>query len=169
MIVNDLKIGEEFFGLVELAQVVGMILSGSLVAVLAARFKPTNLISIGLIGIGAGVAFLALAQGLWSLAIVLFIIGLMSTPLNTAIATLVQLVVDNEMLGRVSAALGAIIQVANLVSMFAAGTLAAMIGVRNVFVVSGALAIVAGLLAAAVFWGFELPAKSETAVQPQIL
>lgn len=159
MIVNDMQISEEWFGLVEAAQVVGMIISGSLIAVLASRFKPTNLISAGLIGIGAAVALLALAQGVGSLIIIMLIIGLMNTPLNTAISTLIQLVVRNEMLGRVSAALGAIIQVANLVSMFAAGTLAAMIGVRNVFVVSGVLAVLAGILAAVVFLGFEPPAR----------
>jgi MFS family permease len=168
MIVNDLAIAEEWFGAVELAQVVGMIISGSLVAVLASRFKPTNLITLGLIGIGIGVAFLALVQGIWSLFIILFFIGLMSTPLNTAISTLVQLVVDNEMLGRVSAALGAIIQVASLVSMFAAGTLAAAIGVRNVFVVSGLLAIAAGLLAAVVFRGFTPPVKSAEVIEEAI-
>ena len=169
MIVNDLKVAETWFGAVELSQVVGMIISGSLVAVLAARFKPTNLISGGLIGIGAGVAFLALIQNVWHLFAVLFVIGLMSTPLNTAMATLIQLVVKNEVLGRVSAALGAIIQVASLVSMFAAGTLAAMIGVRNVFVVSGLLAIMAGLLAAVVFRGFTPPAAVEEPAQVQIV
>jgi MFS family permease len=161
MIVNDLQIAETWFGAVELAQVAGMIISGSLVAVLAARFKPTNLISGGLMGIGAGVAFLALIQNVWHLFAVLFVIGLMSTPLNTAMATLIQLVVKNEVLGRVSAALGAIIQVASLVSMFAAGTLAALIGVRNVFVLGGALAIVAGFVAVIVFRGFTPPAPVE--------
>jgi MFS family permease len=169
MIVNDLKVAETWFGAVELSQVVGMIISGSLVAILAARFKPTNLISGGLIGIGAGVAFLALIQNVWHLFAVLFVIGLMSTPLNTAMATLIQLVVKNEVMGRVSAALGAIIQVASLVSMFAAGTLAAMIGVRNVFVVSGLLAIMAGLLAAVVFRGFTPPAAVEEPAQVQIV
>ncbi len=166
MIVNDLQVAEAWFGAIELSQVIGMIISGSLIAVLASRFKPTNLISSGLIGIGLGVALLFLVQELWHLFIVLFIIGLMSTPLNTAIATLIQLVVDNDKLGRVSAALGAVIQVANLVSMFAAGTLAALIGVRNVFVLSGILAILAGLLAAAVFRGFTPPTPQTTAEDP---
>ena len=157
MIVNDLKIDETWFGAIELSQVIGMIISGSLVAILAARFKPTRLISSGLIGIGIGVALLSLIQNVWHLFPILFLIGLMSTPLNTAIATLVQLVVKNEVMGRVSAALGAIIQVANLVSMFAAGLLATMVGVRNVFVMGGVLAVVAGFAAAAIFRGFEPP------------
>lgn len=169
MIVNDLQVAETWFGAIELSQVAGMVISGSLVAVLAARFKPTNLISGGLIGIGVGVAFLALIQNVWHLFPILFLIGLMSTPLNTAIATLIQLVVDNEVLGRVSAALGAIIQVANLVSMFIAGTLAAMVGVRNVFVMGGVLAISAGFLAAAVFRGFKPPAATvEDAAQTPV-
>ncbi|MFZ0545777.1 MAG: MFS transporter [Candidatus Promineifilaceae bacterium] len=169
MIVNDLKIAETWFGAIELSQVAGMIISGSLVAVLAARFKPTSMISGGLIGIGIGVALLALILNVWHLFIVLFIIGLMSTPLNSAEVTLIQLVVENEVMGRVSAALGAIIQVANLVSMFAAGTLAALVGVRNVFVIGGVMAIVAGFAAAAVFRGFEPPVKAEEAPTVQVI
>lgn len=157
MIVNDLNISESWFGAIELAQVAGMILSGMLVAVLAARFKPTNLISGGLIGIGIGVGLLFLIQNVWHLFAILFFVGLMHTPLNTAVATLIQLVVDNEVLGRVSSALGAVIQVASLVSMFAAGSLAALIGVRNVFVVGGMAAILAGLVALVIFRGFRPP------------
>jgi MFS family permease len=169
MIVNDLQVAETWFGAIELSQVAGMVISGSLVALLAARFKPTNLISGGLIGIGVGVACLALIQNVWHLFPILFLIGLMSTPLNTAIATLIQLVVDNAVLGRVSAALGAIIQVANLLSMFMAGTLATLVGVRNVFVMGGVLAIVAGFLAAAVFRGFKPPvAGVEDAAQTPV-
>lgn len=161
MIVNDLKISESWFGAIELAQVAGMILSGSLVAILASRFKPTNLISGGLIGIGVGVGLLFLIQNVWHLFIILFIVGLMSTPLNTAVSTLIQLVVDNKALGRVSSALGATVQVASLVSMFAAGTLAALIGVRNVFLLGGLLAILAGVIAALIFRGFTLPVPTE--------
>ncbi len=157
MIVNDLNVAETWFGAIELSQVAGMIISGSLVAILAARFKPTNLISSGMIGIGTGVAFLAIVGEIWHLFIILFIVGLMSTPLNTAIATLIQLVVKNEVLGRVSAALGAIIQVSNLISMFAAGTLATLIGVRNVFLFGGMMTILAGLASALIFRGFTPP------------
>jgi MFS-type transporter involved in bile tolerance (Atg22 family) len=65
--------------------------------------------------------------------------------------------------------LGAIIQVANLLSMFMAGTLATLVGVRNVFVMGGVLAIVAGFLAAAVFRGFKPPvAGVEDAAQTPV-
>jgi MFS family permease len=161
MIVNDLGISENWFGGIELAQVAGMILSGGLIAVLASHFKPTNLISGGLIGIGIGVGLLFLIQNVWHLFIILFIIGLMNTPLSTAVSTLIQLVVDNDVLGRVSSALGATVQVASLVSMFAAGTLAALVGVRNVFLLGGLLAIVAGVVAALIFRGFTPPVPAE--------
>lgn len=157
MIVNDLNISENWFGAIELAQVSGMILSGSLVAILASRFKPTNMISGGLIGMGVGVGSLFLIQNVWHLFVILFFIGLMNTPLSTAVSTLIQLVVDNKVLGRVSSALGATIQVASLVSMFAAGSLAALIGVRNVFVAGGVAAILAGVVAAFIFRGFTPP------------
>ncbi|MEZ4660659.1 MAG: hypothetical protein R2911_24145 [Caldilineaceae bacterium] len=56
--------------------------------------------------------------------------------------------------GRISAAAGAIVQVASLVSMFAAGGLAALIGVRMVFVVGGLITLLAGILSAWIFRGY---------------
>jgi hypothetical protein len=77
--------------------------------------------------------------------------------LNAGVATLVQTAVSNEHLGRIGSALNAVIQTASLVSMFFAGTLAALIGARNVFLTSGSIVLLAGLVAFRVFSG-QLPA-----------
>ena len=66
---------------------------------------------------------------------------------------MVQTAVPDELRGRASAANNAIISVANLISMGAAGILADFVGVRTVFVISGGVVVVAGFVAAVIFGG----------------
>ena len=156
-IVNDIGLSETWFGIIDFAQVAGMLLSGSLIAVLAARFRPTHLISGGLIALGAATAALGATSAIWQLLVTLFIVGLAATPINASIATLIQASVEDSMRGRILAALGAMIQVTSIVSMLIAGTLASQIGIQYVFVLSGLIAIAAGFLSAWVYRGFTLP------------
>lgn len=155
MVINDLQVPETWFAALELAQTSSMILSGALIAVLAARFKPPQIISGGLIGIGIVVGLLSIVGNVWHLIFVLFAVGWFITPLQASLATLFQIAVSDEMRGRASSALNTVAQVANVVSMGAAGLLADAIGVRNVFVTGGVLVVVAGLAAAVVFRGYD--------------
>ena len=151
MVVNDLGLPETWFGALEFAQVAAMILSGALLTVLAAKMKPTNLASSGLFFSGLAILPMAFVTELWQLFPILFVLGLLATPLNAGISTLVQTAVSDEHLGRIGSALNGVIQTASLVSMFFAGTLAALVGVRNVFLVSGFIVLISGLVA---FWIF---------------
>ena len=64
-VVNDLQIPETWFATLEGSHTLSMVLSGVLVAALATRFNPTNIVSVGLglqriwgrtggIGVGSG-------------------------------------------------------------------------------------------------------------------
>jgi DHA3 family macrolide efflux protein-like MFS transporter len=142
-----------------------MILSGSLVAVLAARFKPTNIFTAGLVGVGIAVGLMALVGNVWHVMAALFLVGLFIPPVNAASQTITQTAVPDEVRGRTGAARSALVNVANLVSMGAAGILAEAIGTRNVFVVGGLFVVFAGLLAQMIFRGVEIPSpKSALAV-----
>ena len=166
-IVNDIGLSETWFGIIDFAQVVGILLSGSLIAALAVRFRPTNLISGGLVALGIATAALGATSAVWQLLIALFIIGLAATPINASIATLIQASVEDSMRGRILAALGAMVQVTSIVSMLIAGTLASQIGIHYVFVLSGLIAIAAGFLSAWVYRGFTLP-EPEGAESPAV-
>ncbi|MCB8944309.1 MAG: MFS transporter [Ardenticatenaceae bacterium] len=160
MVVNDLGLPETWFGALEFAQVAAMIISGALVTVLAAKFKPTTLASSGLFLTGWVILPLAFVTHIWQLFPILFALGLLATPLNAGVATLVQTAVSDEILGRISSALNTVIQTASLISMFFAGTVAALVGVRNVFLISGIIVILSGLVAVRIFSG-QLTTNSE--------
>ena len=157
-VVGELGVSEAWFGALEASQVISMVASGALVAVLAARFRPTWLVSIALIGIGFVIATIALVSAPWQLMVVLFAVGWFVTPLQASVSTLVQSEVPDEMRGRIGSALGTVIGSANVASMALAGAAAALIGTRGVFVASGVIAVLAGLLTVWLFRGIVTPA-----------
>ena len=155
IVINELMVSETWFGLIELAQASAMIISGLFVTVLAARFKATNIawVCLFLAGI-ATLAMVPLSQ-LWQLFPILFGIGLVITPMQAASATILQTATDEAMLGRVGSVVSAIIQVATLASMFAAGLLAESIGTRTVFMISAVLVCGAAVVMGLIFRGGE--------------
>lgn len=167
-IIGELGISEAYFGLVEFAQVAGMIISGAGVAVLAARLRAPVLVSLGLVGVGAAVGGLAMSSQIWQLGLVLFTVGLFVTPTQTGVSTLSQTLIEDSMRGRVGGALSALVSGANVASMGVAGVLAAAIGIRSVFVLAGAVTALAGALAWLMLRGV-VPARQpgESSVVPE--
>jgi len=155
LIVNELNLPETWFGAVDLAQTGGMLIGGALITVLASRFSSPRIISVGLVVLGISAALFAGVTQIWHLFPILFAIGLVVTPLNASIATIMQTAVSNEILGRVSGALNAVIQTSSLISMFFAGFVAALVGVRNVFIISGFIIVIAGLASNRVFRNYK--------------
>lgn len=150
-LLDDLAVSPAFLGAVEASQVVGMVISGTLVAVLAARLRPSNLVSLGLVGVGIFIGAIAGATAIWHLLILLFFVGLSVGPVQAGANTLSQTLIEDSMRGRVGGALNTLISAANITSMGLAGLAAAAIGVRNVFLASGCLVLLSGVLA---FWLF---------------
>lgn len=151
LMLNDLHVPATWFGAIELFQTVGMVIGGALVATFASRFKTTGIFGAALVVMGAMLGLVAFIANVFEFVGLIFILGLALTPLQAAIATITQTAVGNEMRGRVGAALNTVITTASLVSMALAGVLGSALGIRNVFLLAGALAVIAGLAAAWVF------------------
>jgi len=147
---NDLQVPLAWFGVVEFAQVLGMVISGGIAATVL-KLKLGHVISGAAIGLGLAVAATAFAGAPWHVMVTLFVVGCFVTPLQAAISTLLQTSVDNTLLGRVQSAMNTTIGAANLLSMACAGLLGALVGVRNVFILAGVVSVLAGLLAVRLF------------------
>ena len=147
-LVNTLHVRTEALGLVEAAQVTGMILGSGLVTGLAARLKSTQIIVGGMFGLGVLIATVGAAPALWAVLIGLFFVGLFLTPVQASVSTLMQTLVPAEKRGRAGSAMNTVITCASVISMGAAGTLGDALGIRQVFYLAGLIAIVAGVLAA---------------------
>jgi MFS transporter, DHA3 family, macrolide efflux protein len=166
-ILNDLKLPTTWFGVVEFAQTVSMVLSGSLVAVLASRLRPTNIVSLSVVILGILIAVVSVVTNIWQLLIILFAVGWVMTPMQASLATIMQTAVDNSLRGRVGASLNTIISTASLLSMALAGIFGQLIGVRNVFVLGGIMALTAGLASAWLYRSTRVaPVPVETPERP---
>jgi len=168
LIVNDLQIPETWFAGVEFAQTSAMILSGALVAVLAAKFKPTQIVVASFVGVGLVIGLMSGVSTAWHLILILFAAGWFITPLQASVQTIAQTAVPDEVRGRTGAANNALITTANLISMAAAGVLADAVGVRTVFIISGIVVASAGLVAGLIFRGVEMPQPKSSALQAEV-
>lgn len=151
LLVNELRVPEAWFGPVELAQSASMVLSAGIVATLAARLSAQSIIVGGMLGVGVVVALLGAAGSVWHIILTMFAVGWFVTPLQAAVVTVLQRTVEDRARGRVMAALQAAMSGASVASMAAAGALAAVIGTRTVFLIAGAIVVVAGILAAVAY------------------
>lgn len=150
-LIEGLEVSEAFLGLVEASQVAGLVLSGTVVAALATRLRPSLLVSSGLVGIGVFIALVSGAAAIWHVMVLLFAVGISVGPVQAGANTLSQTLIVDSMRGRVGGALNTLVSAANVVSMGLAGLAAAALGTRNVFLLSGLVVVSAGVLA---FWLF---------------
>ena len=133
LLINDLQIAETWFAAIELGQTSGMIISGAVVAGLAAKIKPRHLLSSGLIGVGITVALISLVGNVWHVILTLFAIGLFVPPVQASAQTIIQTSVPDDLRGRTGSANNALITSAQIGSMAAAGILADAIGDAQCF------------------------------------
>jgi MFS family permease len=165
LLVDELAVSAAWFGPLEAAQSTSMILAAGIVAAVAARLRATTIVAGGTVAVGAVVAVLALVVEPWQVMVVMFAVGWFVTPLQAAVVTILQTSVSDEARGRVMSLLQASMSGASIASMAAAGVLAEAIGVREVFLVGGAVCGVGGLTAFVLYRGTTepLPERAEPA------
>lgn len=167
-LIDDLAVSAAFLGAVEASQVIGLVISGTFVAVLATRLRPSSLVSFGLLAVGVFIAAISGAQAVWHIMILLFFVGLSVGPVQAGANTLSQTLISDSMRGRVGGALNTLISAANVASMGLAGIAAATFGTRNVFLASGCLVFFAGILAYWLFRDMRSYPTVETLTHPAV-
>ncbi|MEX1287237.1 MAG: MFS transporter [Acidimicrobiia bacterium] len=162
-VIGELGLAETWFGLIEGAQTVGLVVAGSSLGWLSRRLGLQRIVSLALAAVGVLVALLSQVTGLPGLVVLFLAIGLGVAPLTGSVSTLLQRETPPELLGRVAASLNATVTGASVGSMAVAATLAGLVGVRGVFVVSGLVALVASAASALLFRGTAPAAAAEAA------
>jgi MFS transporter, DHA3 family, macrolide efflux protein len=149
LLINVLKVPPVWLGAVEGAQTAGMILGGVFLMGMISKVNTSRLIVVGLATLSVLVAASGLAANAMVFAIILFGVGLVIVPLSSASGAMMQQIVSNELMGRVSSSFNVVTGAASLISMALAGTLGASIGLRNVFLIAGVIVALAAMLSAA--------------------
>jgi MFS family permease len=166
LIVNVLDVSPVWLGLVDIAQSTSMILSAGLVAVIAARLRPTTIVTVGIFGAAILVGLTGAVTSIWQVLLLLFGIGWFITPLQAAVVTIFQTGVEDSARGRVMSILQAAMSGASIASMALAGIFGELVGIRNVFFLAAAVCGVGGVAAWIRYRGLvptELPSTAEAA------
>jgi MFS transporter, DHA3 family, macrolide efflux protein len=153
LLINDLGVDPAWMAAIELAQTSAMILAAGAVAFLARRLSPTTIISLGLAVIGACIGLVAGVSAVWQVILILFAVGLALTPLQAMVQTVVQTAAGDTTRGRVVSVLQASISTASVASMAIGGVLAAVIGIRSVYLVAAGVVLAAAGLSVLMFRG----------------
>jgi len=162
LLVRVLDVNPAWLGAVDLAQSASMVLAAGLVAVLAARLRPTTIVSGSLMGLSVLVALVGLSMSVFHVVGLLFMMGWLITPAQASVVTLMQTGVDDAMRGRVMGTLQASMSGAGIASMLFAGVFGDILGIRTVFLLSGAIVMAGGVLALVLYRG--VPATGEPAL-----
>ncbi len=168
LIVNDLQVSPSWMAGIEAAQTAGMIGAAAFVAVIARRFAPTTIITVGLVGIGICIGLMSGVSAVWHVLLILLAVGLFVTPLQAMVQTLVQTAAGDATRGRVVSIVQASMSTASVTSMAIGGVLGDLIGIRSVFLAAGGFVLVAAAVSWVMFRGVSgRPAPSPTAQVPQ--
>jgi len=143
---RDLGASTIAIGFVRTAQTVGMLAGGALLAGPAARLTPTQVLTLGIAGIGPCLALMGLAPHWMALLPLLALIGVCSSAIQTGSVTLIQHAVPDHARGRAESTLDTLLVAVMLVAMAGAGGLGDRWGARAVFIAAGVLAVVAGFV-----------------------
>jgi len=87
----------------------------------------------------------------WQVMVLMFAVGWFITPFQAAVVTILQGHSTDATRGRVMSLLNASMSATSVVSMAAAGLLAASLGVSAAFLLGGAVCVAAGVLALALY------------------
>jgi MFS transporter, DHA3 family, macrolide efflux protein len=150
-------VGAEGLGIVDSAQGAGMLLGGLLLGFAAARVRKSILSSTGLLLIGVMFALMGYSPTFWLIILESFLVGLALVPVQSALATIMQLSVPDLKRGRVGSSMGAITTSGSLLSMAFAAFFGERIGLNNVYLVIGVFIFLSGILG---FWLLQEPREA---------
>ena len=148
-----LVVSPAWFGPLDMAQSASMILAAGMIGAIAARIRPTTIITIGLVGVSVLIALTGAVTAIWQVLLLMFLVGWFVSPLQASVVTLLQTSVVDAERGRIMSVLNAAMSAATVLSMAFAGIAGDVVGVRNVFFLAGAIVAVGAVISLIGFRG----------------
>ena len=167
LLMNVLNVGATAIGLADSAQGIGMI-GGAVIAAAVQRFRPNWVIAGGLLAASIIIIAIGLAPTYLVVIVLSLLVGLAIGPIEATIPALMQRIVPLDKMGRVGGTMNTSQSVATLASMGAAGALADIVGIRWIFVIAGAIGIVAGLIAISAISEGHAQQQAGAGIQPSL-
>ena len=145
---DDLASGPGLFGALGSLIGVGVIAGIPLMSKAAKRISRQSLVLLGLAGLGLCVLFLTVIGTVWASVVGTLGIGIFVAFIFVPTQVLLQEATPKEMLGRISSSMMSVMTLSQTIALVFAGSIANVIGVRNLFYLSAALLIATAALGA---------------------
>ena len=133
-------------GGIDTAQGAGMLLGALSMGVLGKRFSPLRISVVAMVGLGLGIGAAGMAPALGLIVAAMPLIGFTLPPLNASLSTMLQRGIPDGLLGRAGSVMEMASSLTNLISMGLAGWIAGVVGLRETFVLAGAIVLIAGIV-----------------------
>jgi DHA3 family macrolide efflux protein-like MFS transporter len=143
-----LNISAEGLGYLLAMEGLGMALGAWLISSYASWARSRQIISLGMLVLGAGIVVFALAPSFWMVLIGAFVIGICVVSARTTLAAMTQALVPDAQRGRVESAMVTVIGIGTMGAMAMAGLLGDLVGAKAIFVATGIITLLAGAAAA---------------------
>jgi len=153
LLVNDLHVAPAWMAAVDGAQATAMVMAATVVAWVMSRLSAQTIITAALAGLAVFTLALAGVSSIWQVIALLYAAGWLVTPLQAAMATVVQTSVADSVRGRIGSLLSASMSTANVTSMALAGIFADLLTTRTVYVLAAAICGAASVVAFLIFRG----------------
>ena len=151
LLINDLGVSPAWLGAVDGAQTVGMVLAAGLFSARLALVAPSRVLVVGLLALAGFTAALAGIGAVWHVVLLVFVAGIIVTPIQASFATLVQTGAAIDIRGRVAAVMNSATSGANILSMAFAGIAGQALGARAVFVLCAVVIATGALISLVLF------------------
>lgn len=148
---RELHVSTAWLGGVELTMTLAMVLSSSLVALLAPRIRAEVLGPAAMIVAGLSLGLVSHLTRIWWVLPNEALLGLAAAPMQSALMTIFQKSTEPRVRGRVGSVMGTMSGLSTVVSIVAAGALGDQLGLRPSFLLMGGLTVATGLLSAYLF------------------
>jgi predicted MFS family arabinose efflux permease len=135
----------KILGGIETAQGAGMVLGALSIGALAKRLSSLKISVVAMIGLGLGIGVFGLAPALSLIVAAMPLIGFTLPPINASLSTMLQRGIPDGLLGRAGSVMDMASSLTNLLSMGLAGWIAGILGLRETFVLAGAIILIAGV------------------------
>jgi predicted MFS family arabinose efflux permease len=151
LLINDLQVSPAFFGLVDGAQTVGMVVATVFLTARLAGYQTSRVLVVGMLALAGFTAALAGVGSIWHVVFLLFLAGVIVTPVQASFSTLVQTAAARDIRGRVASLMGSATSGASVLSMAFAGIAGDLLGARTVFVLCAAVIATGAVISMALF------------------
>jgi MFS family permease len=165
-LLDELHVSPAWMAAVDGAQAASMVLAATVVAWLMARLSSTTIITGALVGLAAFTLALAGSGSIWEVIGLMFLVGWAITPLQAAMATIVQTSVADSARGRLGSLLSAAASTANVTSMALAGIFADLLTTRTVYLLAASICGMAAVIAWGIFRGIRPPDGEVLTAEP---